>query len=69
MNYSTVKPSSSVQFKLDTYTEELVEKYFLLPDKDISQFVEPIYEEEEKRWISLRLLVSVIPCGLDLRPE
>ena len=44
MNYSTVKPSSSVQFKLDTYTEELVEKYFLLPDKDISQFVEPIYE-------------------------
>ncbi len=51
MNYSTAKPSSSVQFKLDTYTEELVEKYFLLPDKDISQFVEPIYEEEEKKWI------------------
>ena len=51
MNYSTAKPSSSVQFKLDTYTEELVEKYFLLPDKDISQFVEPIYAEAEKKWI------------------
>ena len=51
MNYSTVKPVSSIQFKLDSYTEEFVEKYFLLPDKDINQFLDPIYEEEEKRWI------------------
>ncbi|MFW9853382.1 MAG: hypothetical protein ACFFDS_10590, partial [Candidatus Thorarchaeota archaeon] len=51
MNYSTAKPNSSIQFKLDTLTEEYVSQYFESKLTDVNLFLDPIYEEESKKWI------------------
>ena len=51
MNYSTAKPSSSIQFRLDTFTEEFVSRYFESKHTDVNLFLDPIYEEEGKKWI------------------
>ncbi len=51
MNYSTAKPGSSIQFKLDTFTEEFVSGYFESKHTDVNLFLDPIYEEERKKWI------------------
>jgi len=51
MNYSTAKPSSSIQFRLDTFTEEFVSEYFESRYTDDNLFLDAIYEEEGKKWI------------------
>ena len=51
MQYSTAKPSSSIQFRLDTFTEEFVSEYFESKHSDVNLFLDPLYEEEGKKWI------------------
>ncbi len=51
MNYSTAKPNSSIQFRLDTFTEEFVSGYFESKNTEVNLFLDPIYDEESKKWI------------------
>ncbi|NPD89005.1 MAG: MarR family transcriptional regulator [Asgard group archaeon] len=51
MNFSTAKPESSIQFRLDTFTADFVQDYFQRRKEGVYQFLDPFYDEEEKRWI------------------
>ncbi len=51
MNFSTAKPESSIQFRLDTFTSDFVQDYFQRRNEEVNQFLDPFYDEEEKKWI------------------
>jgi DNA replication protein DnaD len=51
MNFSTAKAEPSIQFRLDTFTVDFVQDYFQRRSEKVNQFLDPFYDEEEKRWI------------------
>ena len=51
MNFSSIKPSTSVQFQLDTLAEEYGNTFFERSVSDGNYFLEPIFEEKDNRWI------------------
>ncbi|MCG3223854.1 MAG: hypothetical protein H7647_05270 [Candidatus Heimdallarchaeota archaeon] len=51
MNFSSIKPNTSIQFKLDTLAEEYGNTLF---ERQVSQgnhYLEPIFEEKDGKWI------------------
>jgi len=51
MNYSSVKPNSTIQFKLDTLAEEYENEFYERQVADGNYFLEPIFEEKDGKWI------------------
>ncbi len=51
MNFSSVKPNSTIQFKLDTLAEEYENKFFERQVANGNYFLEPIFEEKDGKWI------------------
>ncbi|MHA1347438.1 MAG: hypothetical protein ACTSVO_06215 [Candidatus Heimdallarchaeaceae archaeon] len=52
MNFSSVKPNSTIQFKLDTIAEEYGKTLFERQVADGNYFLEPIFEEKDGKWIT-----------------
>ena len=51
MDFSSIKPTTSIQFKLDTLAAEYGENLYVRKLSKENQFLEPVYEENEKKWI------------------
>ncbi len=51
MNFSSIKPNSTIQFKLDTLAEEYGNTYFERQVAEGNYFLEPIFEEKDGKWI------------------
>ncbi len=51
MNFSSIKPNTIIQFKLDTLVEEYGNTYFERQVAEGNYFLEPIFEEKDGKWI------------------
>ena len=51
MNFSSIKPNTTIQFKLDTLSEEYGNTFFERQTSEGNYFLEPIFEEKDGKWI------------------
>ncbi|MCE7741432.1 MAG: hypothetical protein GOP50_03150 [Candidatus Heimdallarchaeota archaeon] len=51
MNFSSIKPETSTQFHLDTFTENFVKKYFEDETQAVKTLLNPFFLDEVKKWI------------------
>jgi hypothetical protein len=51
MNFSSIKPNTSIQFKLDTLAEEYGNTFFERQVSEGNHYLEPIFEEKDGKWI------------------
>ncbi|MHA1552399.1 MAG: hypothetical protein ACTSQC_10705 [Candidatus Heimdallarchaeaceae archaeon] len=51
MNFSSIKPNATIQFKIDTLAEEYGNTFFERQAAEGNYFLEPIFEEKDGKWI------------------